>query len=418
MAPSRRLRVAARHLGCSSVLGSEETDPPLGSLDGVQPPLRCFTVAELGTSAAAAGDDVAPLRAWPDKLPDDHPAVLQFKRLGYVVITDAVAPGPLRRATEVFHSKQERARQIREVGRHLQQVRPGHSPEEPSEQYFDLPREDIGIVPEAFNTGAHGGFLVTQDAADFSAYMEILANPQVLPLLLALVGPAMHLEEVGARTVEAPPLEQALKYGGYTEWHRDAGGRSASAVAASPSSTGLAPQRLPIGSVGCDYNRVKCFAMLTDVDADGGCAPTSRSYCLAKSVYSRGTYVSWSCFTSSWHKFCCSPLGLVPGSHLMWGSPPDEFQGGNMDNMPGHVKVTVPAGGMALFDQRCWVRSARTLPRSSSASENLSNGSEKVHRRVSLGPGAYTTFILLDCVRALICSLAWRCVERSIPACR
>ena len=27
-----------------------------------------------------------------------------------------------------------------------------------------------------------------------------------------------------------------------------------------------------------------------------------------------------------------------------------------MGSMPGHVKVTVPAGGMCLFDQRCWVR--------------------------------------------------------------
>lgn len=279
MMASRRLQMTAQHLRCSTVQSSAATaallgsdDPPLGSLDGMQPPLRCFTVAELGTAAAG---DVA--RAWPGPLPEDHPAVLQFQRLGYVVITDAVAPGPLYRATEVFRSKQEAARQIREVGRHLQQVRPGHSPDEPSEQYFDLPREGIGIVPEAFNTGAHGGFLVTQEATDFAAYMEILANPQVLPLLLALAGPAMHLEEVGARTVEAPPLEQALKYGGYTEWHRDAGGRSAGAVAASPSSTGLSPQRLPIGSVGCDYNRVKCFAMLTDVNAAGGCALTRRS---------------------------------------------------------------------------------------------------------------------------------------------
>ena len=38
-----------------------------------------------------------------------------------------------------------------------------------------------------------------------------------LPLLLALVGKAMHITEVGARTVEAPPLEQALEEGGYTE---------------------------------------------------------------------------------------------------------------------------------------------------------------------------------------------------------
>ena len=85
-------------------------------------------------------------------------------------------------------------------------------------------------------------------------------------------------------------------------------------MASSPLTSGFEPARLPIGSVGGDYNRVKCFAMLSDVAADGG------------------------------------PLGLVPGSHLWWGSPPEEFKtGGNMGAMPGHVKVAVPAGG--LFDR-------------------------------------------------------------------
>lgn len=295
---SRWLRLTERHL-CGGV-SSTSADPPLGSLEGARPPLRCCSVSDLGTTAAG---DVMPLHAWPAPLPDDHPAVLQFKRLGYVVITDAVTLEPLQRATKVFRSKQHAAKQIREVGRHLQQTRLGHSPDEPSEQYYDLPREDIGIVPEAFNTGAHGGFLVTQDVVDFSAYMEILANPQVLPLLLALVGPALHLEEVGARTVEAPPLEQALKYGGYTEWHRDAGGRSADAVAKSPSSTGLLPHRLPIGTVGCDYNRVKCFVMLTDVDATGGSALTRMFFRLSK----RRAFVTLS----------CAGLGLCV-AHLGW----------------------------------------------------------------------------------------------------
>lgn len=279
MAAPRRLRATARHLcsSCSSAstLPSEDLDPPLGSLDGLHPPLRCFTVAELGT---AAREEEPPLRAWPEPLPAEHPAVVQFKRLGYVIVTDGVAPGPLQRATKTFRSKQDAARQVLEAGRHLKTVRPGHGPDEPSEQWFDLPREDMGIVPEAVESGSHGGFLVAQDAEDFGSYMEIFANPQLLPLLLALAGPAMHLEEVCARTVQAPPLEKALKYGGYTEWHRDAGGRSAAAVASSPASSGFAPQRLPIGSVGCDYNRVKCFAMLTDVDAGGGCAPTNRLF--------------------------------------------------------------------------------------------------------------------------------------------
>ena len=43
-------------------------------------------------------------------------------------------------------------------------------------------------------------------------------DPQVLPLLLALLGPALHICESGARTVVAPPPEQHIKDGGYTEW--------------------------------------------------------------------------------------------------------------------------------------------------------------------------------------------------------
>ena len=232
-----------------------------------------------------------------------------------------------------------------EAGRATRAVRPGHTADSPSERYFDLPREDTSLDdPDAASSGAHGGFLATKEAADLDAYMQVLANPRALPLLLALVGKAMHITEVGARTVEAPPLEQALEEGGYTECesprsfrllpraqtglltrecavqtgHRDAGGRSKGAIEEAPSSSGLAPERLPIGSIGGDYNRVKCFTMLTDVEPEGGA------------------------------------LGLVPGSHLWWGSPPEEFQAGAMGALPGHVRVAVPAGALCMFDQRCW----------------------------------------------------------------
>ena len=54
---------------------------------------------------------------------------------------------------------------------------------------------DQGAEPlaEAWNSGAWGGYLVTNEAADFDTYMDIHANPQVLPLLLALMGPAFHI---------------------------------------------------------------------------------------------------------------------------------------------------------------------------------------------------------------------------------
>jgi hypothetical protein len=286
----------------------------------MDPQLRTWTASELlGGGAVAAGEPTV----FPDALPDSHPAVAQFREFGYVVITDAIHPEALARATNTFRAKQAYARQLREQQRQHappSAQRPGQAPAV-SELYFDLPRDDT-LLTDGSSNGSHGSFLVTKEAVDFDAFMGVLANAQALPLLLALAGPAMHLLEVGGRTVDAPPMEQALQHGGYTEWHRDAGGRTANRVADDEASTGgsqLAPERLSIGQIGCDYNRVKCFAMLTDVTPAGG------------------------------------PLGLVPGSHLWWGTPPDEYRtGANMGGMPGHVKVVVPAGGMALFDQRCW----------------------------------------------------------------
>jgi ectoine hydroxylase-related dioxygenase (phytanoyl-CoA dioxygenase family) len=166
-------------------------------------------------------------------------------------------------------------------------------------QYFDLPREDVMDNLEAWNSGAWGGFLVTQLAEDFDAYMLALNNPLIMPLLQALVGSALHLMEVGARTVLPQPLEYVQKHGAYTRWHRDYG------------NDGL---RRPIGPAS-DYCRCKCFLMLSDTEADGG------------------------------------PLGLVPGSHLWPGTPPPEYlDGAHMASLPGHVKCAVPAGGMILFE--------------------------------------------------------------------
>eukprot|EP01048_Picozoa_sp_COSAG05_P016204 COSAG05_NODE_2057_length_3631_cov_3.848528_3_plen_172_part_00 len=141
-----------------------------------------------------------------------------------------------------------------------------------------------------------GRLLVTTAAAEFDRYMEVLANRRALPLLQALVGPALHLMEAGARTVVAQPRERALESGGYTDWHRDYG-----SILSDPQ---------PNATPGGDYNRVKCFVMLSDTEREGG------------------------------------PLGLVPGSHL-WAAagPPEQYRRGNQGKLPGHVKVAVPAGG-------------------------------------------------------------------------
>lgn len=80
-----------------------------------------------------------------------------------------------------------------------------------------------------------------------------------------------------------------------------------------------AGMRLPIGTPGGDYNRVKCFVMLKDVEPDGGC------------------------------------LGLTPGSHL-WaaGGPPQEYVGADMGTLPGHV-VSAHAVPLIHLNSRGWL---------------------------------------------------------------
>jgi hypothetical protein len=242
------------------------------------------------------------LAEFPAALPDDHPAVAQFRKLGYVAVPDALTGPALDRVVSTFRRAQPRAEAVWRTVTQDQSQRAflaGDSAET-VQQYFDLPREDVTNDIEAWNSGAWGGFLVTQVADDFDAYMLALNNALVMPLLQALVGPALHLMEAGARTVLPQPLEFVQKHGPYTSWHRDYGNE------------GL---RQPIGPAS-DYCRCKCFLMLSDTEDQGG------------------------------------PLGLVPGSHL-WrsGTPPPKYLDGvHMASLPGHVKCAVPAGGMILFE--------------------------------------------------------------------
>ena len=293
--PSHRRLSAVAAQVCASAEVVIQPPVPLGSIEGAAPSLRAWSVEQLGTRIEG---DVPPPAEFPLALPGDHPATEQFRKYGYIAVTDAVAPAALRRNIAVFKEKQIIARQVYETS--LAED-PSHQQHRTYSQMFDLPREDMEIGVEAWNSGAWGGFLVTKKSADFDAYTEILANPQILPLLLSLVGDKIHIMEAGARTVPPPPPAKHQAEGGYTEWHRDYGSQ---------------PDPKPIGIDNGDnsYNRVKCFVYLKDVHEDGG------------------------------------PLGLVPGSHLWEARPPPEFSGANMTKLPGHVKCAAPAGAMLLFD--------------------------------------------------------------------
>ena len=90
---TRRLRALVGHVAATEQppLGPSAAGPkhpPLGSLEGDQPALRSWTVAQLGTEGAAPNPD----GTFPEPLHDEHPAVQQFREWGYVALLDAVAP--------------------------------------------------------------------------------------------------------------------------------------------------------------------------------------------------------------------------------------------------------------------------------------------------------------------------------------
>jgi len=235
----RQLLCIGQHLVAAPAAAGQA---PLGSLE--QPQLRAMTVAELDPALSERGGR-GEAADWTGALADDHAAVAHFRQFGYAVIMDALAPTALARAQSVFRKKEPEARA-------LWQRRTDWAAEPTvGHFFFDLQREGVDVVEGVDDVGSCG-YLLTEAPEDLDALMEPLANPRVMPLLLALCGPAVHIAESNARRVprEARPKEEGV---GYTAWHRDIG----------------STKNLPIGVDGSDYNRVKCFIMLSDVAREG-----------------------------------------------------------------------------------------------------------------------------------------------------
>jgi hypothetical protein len=132
----------------------------LGSVEGIAPPLRSFTVAELllpSSQPAPSGEAAEfPTAA----LPDEHPAVVQFRRLGYVAIEDALSGAALERVVGTFRRAQPHAEAVWQAMTqdHTSRAFLAGDSKETVQQYFDLPREDVVDPIEAWNSGAWGGF--------------------------------------------------------------------------------------------------------------------------------------------------------------------------------------------------------------------------------------------------------------------
>ena len=117
-----------------------DVDPVLGSLEGASPALGCWTVAQLGTASQTGR---APAE-FPDALPGTHPAVTQFRKYGYVAVTDAVHPAALERIRAAFKAKQPHARAVYEASIAADdEAGEEHRASRTYSQMFDLPREDM-----------------------------------------------------------------------------------------------------------------------------------------------------------------------------------------------------------------------------------------------------------------------------------
>lgn len=118
-------------------------DPPLGSLEGPTPQLRCWTVAELGTTSA---DGLAPSE-FPAALSRSHPAVEQFRTFGYCAVSDAVHPAALARIVATFKRKQPHARAVYDASITADTAAgEEHRASKTYRQMYDLPREDMGAA--------------------------------------------------------------------------------------------------------------------------------------------------------------------------------------------------------------------------------------------------------------------------------
>jgi hypothetical protein len=179
------LRRVAQHIFASAQAsaaaaaepGGLPEHPPLGSLEGATPELRCWTTAELGTASAGGASAGAAPAEFPAALPDDNAAVEQFRRFGYVAVTDALRPEALARVLRAYKAKQPRARAVYDASMAKDEA---HASNPTSNQFFDLPREDMDTVAEAYGSGNWGGYLVTKEPEDFSTFFDAHANPQVL----------------------------------------------------------------------------------------------------------------------------------------------------------------------------------------------------------------------------------------------
>lgn len=120
--------------------------------------------------------------------------------------------------------------------------------------------------------------------------LDIADNPRITPLLSEIIGPGLQVTELFAHCHHAGTTS-------HTGWHRD-----------------WPPYRHPRYVL-----KAKAFYFLDDITEDMGC------------------------------------FAVVPGTHKMDDAPPrSDYVGDTLEDMPGMMKVTGPAGSCVIWDVTIW----------------------------------------------------------------
>ena len=228
-----------------------------------------------------------------------------FRTNGFWCVPDAVSGEWLDRVQASFREGQAKARALWEAAK-LQREQLEYEPGNTGTGMRDAGSEhhDLGepVLGEALaGRHANGYFDVPRFVEQDESLLRLLDNPNTLPIIEAVMGGLVQVNQIQARTV---PAEVASEY---TSWHRDAGDQIA-----------IDPNHSPT---------LKAFTFFFDVPEFGGCA------------------------------------AVLPGSHRVqfacnphWGHGMDQETMG-ADGMPNNaeptfVKFPCKAGTVVMYDNR------------------------------------------------------------------
>eukprot|EP01050_Picozoa_sp_SAG11_P015821 SAG11_NODE_2092_length_3841_cov_2.213789_6_plen_400_part_00 len=241
LARGRPLKQAAALAGAQAPASEQLLRDKLAQLQQEQDRLTL----ELGARSAATDGDY--LRVLPRSSAIED-TVAFFRENGFWVIPNAVSGDWLRQVQAAFTTAQGQARELWQAARDRRNAQ-NYSAGSTGIRVRDGEPADLGearLGEELAGRHANGYFDVPRFVEQDDCLLRLLDNPKVVPVLEAVMGGKVQVNQIQARTVPAEVASQ------YTSWHRDAG------------------DHVPIHP---DFSSsIKVFTFFFDVPADGGCA--------------------------------------------------------------------------------------------------------------------------------------------------